>query len=1046
MTQADEGTLPSTAGVIEKIVLKNFMCHDHLEVALGPQLNFIIGNNGSGKSAILTGLSVGLGSKASNTNRGKSLQNLIKRGRTTSRVTITLANVGHEAYMPELYGNKVTVERVLKKEGVAGYFLKAENGKTVSTKKADLDNMLHKYGIAIDNPMAFLSQDNARGFITSSSDAQKYKFYEIGSRIFQNKMDLVETGSNNREMFSKVATLAAAVEDAEKKRSKARKTYEQFKEGKNLKKERLLVEAKMRWAEVAKFREKRAEILQKDTDLDEDITHIDQQTAQLDQQLAEFDTNKEAAAQAAQTAEEAEVLFRSQCEGVREQTAEAKTELIKIQDTIKDAESNTKALAQEIAKQERLLKVEQKRIDAINGGSLEEMQRRLDAAESELREVTDAGRAAQEQLNEIDETQSAAVRAKGDAKKKAEEEIGRLKETKRHMLSTQTDPLNAFGPKIHQVMRAIRDTRFRNKPIGPLGLHVSVKDEYKDFSDIFSTVLTKTLESFLVTNSDDEKTLNAILRRHNMRSGVIVRRDDRFDYLSGMARSHRTFVDALDFDNEYVKLTMIDLNNIEKFVISKDRDRAKEILQGPDRNVMSVFSLFNHHSGQRSSINDTGAFRIDPVHYLSEFKMNRSAGLSLSAVKRLELEITAAVEAAKTANDDYERLTNQIRHEKEILASKDRDSRKRQKPLKERIYELKNKLSENADMAAIESLTESIQDLQNQTTIQRTDLADLQGELAKAQASYQALGESLKQSQSQLLRLRAESDSKRLDLAEFDQMKALILGQRAHYEKSKQKRVDKKAQYQEFVVRLAEEIVTLEAVARETMPAEQCPLMTGDTEQTLGARLNQIIQVIESLENRLGGSFEAAQQRLTECEARYENLKTSFDDFHSIHKRVDDDVMFRTLDLKETIENWTNTINQSFKLSLHQRGFDGELVFDHKKQLLQMHVSKDGSSNFRAVDSLSGGEKSFTQIALLLAIWQPMRAKIRGLDEFDVFMDSVNRKMAMKMMLLTLRKQQKSQTIFITPQDIADVEGINGPDVHIHRIADPKRVNNSENH
>jgi hypothetical protein len=34
-------------GVIEKIKLENFMCHRHLELKLGPNINFIIGQNGS---------------------------------------------------------------------------------------------------------------------------------------------------------------------------------------------------------------------------------------------------------------------------------------------------------------------------------------------------------------------------------------------------------------------------------------------------------------------------------------------------------------------------------------------------------------------------------------------------------------------------------------------------------------------------------------------------------------------------------------------------------------------------------------------------------------------------------------------------------------------------------------------------------------------------------------------------------------------------------------------------------------------------------------
>lgn len=44
---------PAEAGVIEKIVLSNFMCHKYLEVRFGPKLNFIIGHNGSESHLLL---------------------------------------------------------------------------------------------------------------------------------------------------------------------------------------------------------------------------------------------------------------------------------------------------------------------------------------------------------------------------------------------------------------------------------------------------------------------------------------------------------------------------------------------------------------------------------------------------------------------------------------------------------------------------------------------------------------------------------------------------------------------------------------------------------------------------------------------------------------------------------------------------------------------------------------------------------------------------------------------------------------------------------
>ena len=74
------GNHPADNGIIESITCSNFMCHGHLEIALGPLINFITGHNGSGKSAILTALTICLGGKASSTNRGQNLKSFIKEG------------------------------------------------------------------------------------------------------------------------------------------------------------------------------------------------------------------------------------------------------------------------------------------------------------------------------------------------------------------------------------------------------------------------------------------------------------------------------------------------------------------------------------------------------------------------------------------------------------------------------------------------------------------------------------------------------------------------------------------------------------------------------------------------------------------------------------------------------------------------------------------------------------------------------------------------------------------------------------------------------
>ena len=74
------GNHPAENGIIESVTCTNFMCHGYLEISIGPLINFIIGHNGSGKSAILTAITICLGGKATATNRGQSLKSFIKEG------------------------------------------------------------------------------------------------------------------------------------------------------------------------------------------------------------------------------------------------------------------------------------------------------------------------------------------------------------------------------------------------------------------------------------------------------------------------------------------------------------------------------------------------------------------------------------------------------------------------------------------------------------------------------------------------------------------------------------------------------------------------------------------------------------------------------------------------------------------------------------------------------------------------------------------------------------------------------------------------------
>lgn len=173
-----------TAGIVTKISLENFLCHDKLEVKFNEQINFIIGKNGSGKSAVLTGIVVALGERASATCRGMSIKDFVKTGKSKAVVSVTLLNKGQGSYKRDIFGDTITIERTINAStGSGGYKMINHLGKTISTKRCDLDRILAKMNLQVDNPVCILNQETAKNFLHSNDANQKYKLFERATQM-----------------------------------------------------------------------------------------------------------------------------------------------------------------------------------------------------------------------------------------------------------------------------------------------------------------------------------------------------------------------------------------------------------------------------------------------------------------------------------------------------------------------------------------------------------------------------------------------------------------------------------------------------------------------------------------------------------------------------------------------------------------------------------------------------------------------------------------------------------------------------------------------
>ncbi|KAG1672939.1 hypothetical protein FOA52_012384 [Chlamydomonas sp. UWO 241] len=100
---------------------------------------------------------------------------------------------------------------------------------------------------------------------------------------------------------------------------------------------------------------------------------------------------------------------------------------------------------------------------------------------------------------------------------------------------------------------------------------------------------------------------------------------------------------------------------------------------------------------------------------------------------------------------------------------------------------------------------------------------------------------------------------------------------------------------------------------------------------------------------------------------------------------------------------------------------------NHEKREMSLVVKIKGKidPNTKAVrdlKQLSGGERSYVTVAFLLAVGEASESPFRCMDEFDVFMDAINRRVATETLLEFAYKHSNFQYVFLTPQDIQAVE------------------------
>uniref|UniRef100_A0A3B4A2C9 RecF/RecN/SMC N-terminal domain-containing protein n=1 Tax=Periophthalmus magnuspinnatus TaxID=409849 RepID=A0A3B4A2C9_9GOBI len=189
------------------------------------------------------------------------------------------------------------------------------------------------------------------------------------------------------------------------------------------------------------------------------------------------------------------------------------------------------------------------------------------------------------------------------------------------------------------------------------------------------------------------------------------------------------------------------------------------------------------------------------------------------------------------------------------------------------------------------------------------------------------------------------------------------------------------------------------------------------TARSLDTEINRLKVKISTQQEQQGDREEVQYHEALE---NYKNMAQQMKNLNSFIKSLDN-VLNDRLQVYAELRFLSARCKYYFDSMLAQRGYTGTMTFNHKDETLSISVQPGPGNKADLSDmrSLSGGERSFSTVCFVLSLWAITEAPFRCLDEFDVYMDMVNRRISMDMMLKVAAGQLYRQFIFLTPQNMS---------------------------
>ncbi|NWW11028.1 SMC6 protein, partial [Oreocharis arfaki] len=1027
-------------GIIESIQLKNFMCHSNLgPFQFGSNLNFVIGTNGSGKSSVLTALIVGLGGKATATNRGSSLKMFVQKGETSADISITLRNQGRDAFKPELYGTSITVNQRINQDGSRTCKLKSKSGCIISSKKEELIGILDHFNIqVVDNPVSVLTQEMSKQFLQTKNEGDKYKFFMKATQLEQMKEDYSFIGKTKKNTRVQIEQGEERLEELKQLYLEKKEIFKSIAFVNDMQSRLKDLKHQMAWAVVSEM-EKEIELLKEGIRAEEGNTELLQKVEECQVKVSEAEKKYKAIQDKLITVSEEAQALHPQCISLKAEVQAKRKAVNETEIVFNRSKTELKRLEKDNEQLRKRIEELKSCANQVSEPEKLERQRRIAYLREQLKAFHDEEIMIDQQVEQFQqaiskcrEEHSRLRRENSDMQQALDAKQKQLRDLK----DSKTDTLKRFGPQIPALLEAIemayKQGHFKKKPLGPIGALIHPKDP--ELILAIESCLKSLIQAFCCDNHSDERTLQFLMSKYFVRGHrpqIIVNKfQNRIYDTSQRAVLHPEFpsvLTALEIDNPVVANCLIDMRGIETILLIKNSRKAREVMQcnRPPKNCKEAFTAEGDQVFERR-------------YYSANFVRPRFLSQDVeSEISHLDKEIESRRAQLTASQQRLYSIENEIRQNEDHLYG----HRRHQKQLQVKIVR-----TANAEIADLENIEEhqsaDVHILQDEAEENKGRMESVKQDMQLQSRKMEEVKNSLQASEKQLEEVKEKINQVEEIAgpikAELNQAESEVENSKRrlqHYEDKQREHVACINKHKDLLVAKGKELEEKMAKARQIFSER---IQVSRTVKSLDAEMNRLREKINSESSHRGNREEIIQQ-FHYAKERYEDASNKVKNLRRFIAVLDEVMTERLKVYRQFLRSLSMQCKLHFEHLLRVRGCSGNIIFDHKNETLSITVQprEEEKASRSDLRSLSGGERSFSTVCFILSLWNISESPFRCMDEFDVYMDMVNRRIAIDMILERADFQRHRQFILFTPLSMSSLP--TSAHIRILRMPDPPR-------